>query len=677
MSYYIAKTVPKGAPQSYAFSDRKLHGLTQGKVSDLVCFGVPTNHEVAYDAYRANIDAFLYATLTEKKVATNKLRLPIDSTRYYPTNGLPLPDVAFQLKTKNLTEAHIEKFVASMGVFGMEEQVMSKSITVYTIKECGYATLTKLGKVCEMNSPTPKGYLTLNEAFAFRKLHTFIDLFCRTNTYPYDRGLYEDDNDKDKIAEGSEYKAYADGPEGPQYYNFKAKRALNVAIESRAKKIKDRETAVEEDTAMSERQASEEPKEIKQQEMATWSEVLVAKPSPVPADACMGPPSAVPYLPGICFPYFQGMLAPDPAFLKDILLAHFVRCMGDDEDEDSREAYLHFRRFIGKIASVPQGLVLQHVFKGMDLALQTQTQMFLMVDGGAYLGFNLLGQGYSIYNGEEMIWPERPAALTATIREDIWSHENVLAKILEVLNSMKMNGSDDEPMLDEDDVDSPLKLALVLGKFTFEKKADDQDQSKEDIICTVLERVCFDQKYKYRQLTIENIVLAIDLMTTNTDIPEDVNIYFPSSNLNAFQNKEFIVLSMFGPKTWSFRSSFGTVFKIEQLPEGGPDPLLANKAKEGEPAQIVMPIFVVSITTPFIAYGMWVKVLNDKAVRFDVGERAKESRCIVWKEKNRDIILAKLRSIQGVKAPKKTKGKGKAKAQEEVTADLFDSLFAD
>lgn len=73
-------------------------GMTVGRVGDSGTFAVPNEKQLAYDAYRSNIEAFLFATAVKKKVLCNQEVYPFP-TSYVRSIPIPVPATVIHFKS--------------------------------------------------------------------------------------------------------------------------------------------------------------------------------------------------------------------------------------------------------------------------------------------------------------------------------------------------------------------------------------------------------------------------------------------------------------------------------------------------------------------------------------------------------------------------------------------------
>lgn len=108
MPIYPAIRIPNNAPQSVQYKAEGLSGLTCARLSQAGIFGFPLQPQVAYDVYKAQLPAFLFATRSQTKVPTNRggysFSLPITDLIPFPN----IPPVHFrpvtQLRDNELVE---------------------------------------------------------------------------------------------------------------------------------------------------------------------------------------------------------------------------------------------------------------------------------------------------------------------------------------------------------------------------------------------------------------------------------------------------------------------------------------------------------------------------------------------------------------------------------------------
>lgn len=167
------------------YVQHKIQGLTQSKMSSVPLFGVPRERQLCFDAYRANIDAFIYATSKKTKVIASAEEFPI----YEHVHALPLscPRVAF-VPEDALNAEQIRIMTNRLSQYGFESHSASKNTRLYTLDRPVFNVIENV--IIHLARPgivTSEGTCTAEAAIASKKLYQIIDLFLATNTYPYTR----------------------------------------------------------------------------------------------------------------------------------------------------------------------------------------------------------------------------------------------------------------------------------------------------------------------------------------------------------------------------------------------------------------------------------------------------------------------------------------------------------
>jgi hypothetical protein len=647
---YTALTISVSGAQTVAFSQRGINGLTQGKMSDLPLIGKADERQLAFDGYKANIDAFIAATANNKKVKSNSANLSIPDS-YTPQFPLARPGVMF--RTPVDSPSYLTKLKETFKAFNPLEHVAGKGPKVLSLDNPSFTLLKKtILKVSKGNSPAPYPYCNADASHHAMILYQCIDAFLATNTYPYSRG----DEAMDVDAPFTQPYGYEYLDEDVEYedtqelLNYKMKRARF-----------DDGTMDDEEKAQFNHNLEEEVKVPRR--MKTFTEVMSCKPSPLPSSTCWGHPGDVPYLPGLLFPYFHGLLAPDAAFIRKSASSYFFRNFGTG-GTNTRDNYAKFRSCIASFGNTPEGLAMTHILKGVELALDTQTVLYLIFDEEKYLGFCLLGAKFHIKFYGDWVGPLSAAELRAEV-ETLESHEGTLDRFLKLFSEAP-RADISEPPTKIGEIGTSLKLMRELGRLDYTKF----DQAAYDELSAMLGKLSFPSKFKGPGL--ETFVWAIEEMTVRRDEPlgDNVNVYIPSSGYSDFKNKEFQVLCAFGPRAPSWVSASG---KEYQIPSPSSRDTLSEVDNKGA---MIMPSIVVSFKPPSVAYNDWCSVVRNCRIRFDLSERAANSRAAKFSKDGRDKMwLALKMGMEAVKhlrreGQEKDSGKGKKK-EEDITKTAY------
>lgn len=116
---YIASAVSRAVAATKEFIAKGLEGLTVGKIGDVTVYGCANEHQLAYDGYKNNTEAFILATTTKSKVLTNQeaYSFPLG---YEVKAPLVLPNVVFRV-AKGVPAEVMEKMKESLASEGIEE----------------------------------------------------------------------------------------------------------------------------------------------------------------------------------------------------------------------------------------------------------------------------------------------------------------------------------------------------------------------------------------------------------------------------------------------------------------------------------------------------------------------------------------------------------------------------
>lgn len=663
----LSKELPANVPQHPVFARRGYTGVTQGTLSEIDVHAVSTSHQVAYAGYKDNLEAFLYATAAGKKVAVSEPYYEIPDS-YVPTIPLPFPNVIFQFR-KALDGSQLRKFQEQLGKFNFQEHHRGKRTILYSLDNAPpNLVIGRIAPACERDVPPAYGYANLEGYAQAVFLHTAVDLFLSVNSYP---GFRSDEDGDD------------DGNQGFQHYDLEGKlkrKDRKVRTETRIKRLRQVVKDGKQTWEASEEQAGDvemedlsDPEELEDELVPIYEEVLSAKPSPLPSSINYGPARECPFLPGILFEYFPGLLKPDNSFMRLFAINHLFRLFGN-KDRTAKEGWRVYKRTISSYTSTEQGMIMAHILKGVELALESQTQLFVIIDHQTYLGFTLLGAKFSVFSKNTWVKPQSAEDLQESL-SNLVSHDGALEKICTLLGKL--------PLIKKktvtwtvDMINSPAKLAVALGEVSFTADKE-SDGPIHDEIAEAISATSFPTKYK--GITVETLMWAILHMTTLKDKPldDDISIFFPTNNLDLFKRREFQVLCAFGSRGPKFYAASGQTYKIPTPDEKDP---LSEVDPKSDKGLIKMPIIVVGTAPPTQCLISWDQVVKNRSIRFESLERSKESRCFTFRDKQRHELWASLRLAAGTfptptgSAPQKGKGK------EIFTApivDVADLDFAD
>lgn len=631
---YLAKQALNGLFATSAFIARSISNYTVASPSDLIIFGKPSNKQLAFDGYSNNIEAFICATSLKRKVNCDLNHYPIDP-EHVVTVPISLPRTVFALRDKPTAENEKKMMLAGKDM-GLEKLELGKG-HVYTVEKPTIEFLTKIRKVANDTCTGVTDYSQLGASIAFYQITQFVDLFLSVNTYSYRPGdLNKADASSTALTHPYVHVEY-NGT-----VNWANDCGKDTPIKAR-KLVAGWENRTIPDTL--EERAYDSV-------LGPSNAVFVAKPSPLPSKTSWGLPSECPNSEGIHFPYFEGIHHSDTNFMRKMVNMHFFRNLGSAA-KDPRTAFLEFRTAIGPAVSTPSGRVLNHILFGIDLALGTQTQVFLLFDKDKYYGFNLLGGYFSIWAGQ-WVNPSSAAELQGVMTR-YRSHEVSMRELTKLFKStqVKYTNVDELP---KTTLKTSQQVAITLGLIDQEKTHDDVLEVIEKAVGALI----FEGTY--HTMNAENLEWAIDSLFQNTPASPGLLVYVPASRTawKILSSPYYNVIAAFGARSFSLRDRSGKAkevfidsktFRVK----------VDEKNKIGD-TRASLPFFEKPVNECIVDWGALVQ--SGKG-RFNFAERAIGSRgFLVRGEEMKDIvtIFEKAREDKkiGVGVPKVDK-KGKKK----------------
>lgn len=382
--------------------------------------------------------------------------------------------------------------------------------------------------------------------------------------------------------------------------------------------------------------------------------VLNAKPAPFYPYINFGPVSAVPVASGLVFPYFYQMITPDYQIIPDIMREFFLQTFGSTRSEVIA-GFQRWAQYSKTWVESPMGLEMGHIFYGIKLALQSQTRVYFIREHERYLGFVLLGEGFSIVAQDGEFLPVSAEEVREQLSK-VSFHDNALSEICTILSQCKLSNNKRKSVKPKD-----LSCNRALYK---ECQGRQVSMEEREAIMKLANDLSFPERF--HRPTVENITSALKIYIRNDgNHPDDAPMYIGSGLL--FETDEtFLALSVFGPTAPSFYTVGGE--KKDIPPPGKPDPLSVVDSTTKKPVLHVVPYTMKSIKT---AMSDLYKVMKDRAIFVLPRERAGPSRTTQFTGKARDLMWTGLRESIGERsfetsekkkdpsADKKDVGKGK------------------
>lgn len=537
MSIYLAKVTSKAAPPTTAFTTRNISGYTQAKPSELNIFAKPLSDQLAYAGYVQSLEAFLYATQTERKVFCSAPEYPLDSD-YLPSVPIPLPLIVMRLNKTTLNGVQQAAINTIMEKIQGEKKEM-KGAPVYTISKVSFKALrVGLPPKSSPNTPFIDGHCSPQAGYHTARIIQCIDLFLRTQTYEYKGEGKETEFNKRKEMMTTQglYKAGTIGEK---------KNVKRIRVNEEGKWL----------YKESEGFSSEEVPDLKGEDRRTKiimdGAVLSAKPSPHKSSYNYGSPSDVPNKPGLFFPYFDGLMVPDTAFIRDVVSSLFFRNLGS-EGVSCQDAWKAFRTDIATLSQTTSGGIITHILAGCRLALQGQARLFLVFDVETYKGFCLLGDQFNIHIGRSCIVPVSADLLKDELSKVVTKSASAQA-LSELLDKYLALG-------EECHVDNLISSSSYLAD-KLDQVANSGEIPTEEMkeMSLALSRLHFQKKFL--SISPTNILQALACVATET-VDDSVPFYIPLTGWKGISTPTYKALARFGPNSISFYNAKGTGIAI-------------------------------------------------------------------------------------------------------------------
>lgn len=362
--------------------------------------------------------------------------------------------------------------------------------------------------------------------------------------------------------------------------------------------------------------------------ITTESTSGIAKPSPLPALTNYGPPEGVPYKDGLYFPYFHGLLIPDIRQLREDIITLFFDNLPVGASRDT--AWRNYRGALPSLVETQEGQVLQHLIKGLVLALNSQARIYVIMDKTEYLGYVLLGSFfYVVMNGTT--YKPMEASL---LREELSKIQSVTVTIRDIVSTLEKLHIDLPEGTTPEDPDFLFKIGGCLAKVN---EASEDEEMKA--LVAELSRLMGNwvSTFRYEKISPKSVIDTFRLLTGHPDAPKldkGFNYYIPPKGWRNVGTLGYSYLARHGPSSISLRNSKGDEYRLNPLTTSFD---LRPKVKKGEEASaeaIKNPQrFVFCYEKPVgVCYNDWLEVLKKGSIRQDGRERAAPHRATVIRD---------------------------------------------
>lgn len=653
---YTARHISSNDKTVPLFTVKGLTNLAPSTLTNLNIVGVPLEKQVAFTQYADNISSFIWANVTRKTVTVTGLPLGLVNSK----SKLPMatPPVSFILQ-KELDFEKAEKFVNNLGP-GASKTKSGKTM-IYTAPALDSEMYHRILSVsashysCGRESVTPAGIV------AHRLISSCIAEFLKIHTYAAFSTPPEEAITEIRLAIGNEVTGLVE--------DCSKKKDKATLMQSYSAELARMGEVERDEDAMVELSAyQEEFSKLRHGVSSTGVDtVFRAKPSPV-RESNMGPATAVPNMPGVIFPYFQGLIQPDSVIMSQFVIRRLYSLLGSTNQE-CQELYAKIRRGINSLSTTNEGMVLSHVILGVELALQTQGRCFLIIESKKYLGFALLGSKFAIFDSSHWIAPVDAAALRADLHE-LDPHLQAVHKLVGSFVTMTESSQYTGPAVSEETFNSPSSLIPVLKGIALDKIEDQLERELNQ---------CFRSlNYMgsgYLQQNPQIVAEMLETFFSDAVVELDRPTYIPSIR-TAVDTREFVLLSRFGPDAPSLWNERGTLFKCEaretaETSEKGKRKMGALDTYANMPDKILVTPKPLEISVRDFG-----KMVAEGGVKMDLKERAGKYRnmSIEAEVMRKRIWKALVDGMQEANKKRKTESKSKVVASEDFD-DVIGSLL--
>jgi len=541
---YTARNIVGNDKTTPLFALKGLPNIAPSTVSNLNIQGISLERQVAYTQYSANIASFIYATLIRKTVVVSPR--PLGWISLIHTLPLDPPTVSFTL-AKALDSDRADKLVNNLGP-GASRTQSGKTI-IFHAPALPIAQLELVNTVSTAFFNAGRDAINPKGMKSYLFLNTMIMTFLHVHSYPAFRS-----EDPESLTIFDQLVA---GDYGGKYV------AAEYTVTGKDGKPDEKKTLDLEDYAYSTNENGKRNRDEDEMDVAPVKSTktsigyvrsrgteTVFRARPVTKSISnIGTVADIPKSSGLVFPYFHGLLQPDAAFMNSIVIRRFYQLLGSTH-EKCQVTYLEIRHGINSLATTARGMEICHMLMGIDLALDTQSRCFVIVDKNKYLGFTLLGARFAVFANTRWFAPaDEQDLLTALARMD--PHESAVVDIIDKLE--KLHASDRYTgMMNRSIFAEPETLVGELEKL---KVSEIDDEDIRD-----LDRFIRNLNYMGTGYISQNPQMIADMLATLAsakDIPLSRPTYLPSVKA-PFASRNFRALSRFGPEAPSFWNDRGT-----------------------------------------------------------------------------------------------------------------------
>jgi len=323
---------------------------------------------------------------------------------------------------------------------------------------------------------------------------------------------------------------------------------------------------------------------------------------------------------GHIFPYFKEMLEPDYESTFNQFASLYRFCL-DNGAEPSAESLTVHRRGFRQLANSHAGRMLQHIYLGVRLAIETGNELALIRDGSEYTGFALLGTTGLVFRNQ--IKEALPVHRFEEELARLNSHKAAIQKFYDTLIEIPVALGG----MEEITVQMLSTNPRYLRKMVQSRAVEDLEPVMEELNATL-----GDMKYvqEYWEINEENLVRFLDAMRQRQNTIDFPMYVHPEVVCNR-SSSVLEYLSVFGSKAPSIYH--GSVSKGIARP-GAEDPNL--EITENRRAVPHLPYVKKGLIA---ANSDWATAYRTKAFRFTPAKKGVEGKGFS-SAKHRDGVIS-------------------------------------
>jgi hypothetical protein len=302
---------------------------------------------------------------------------------------------------------------------------------------------------------------------------------------------------------------------------------------------------------------------------------------------------------GVVLPYFDGMLGVDRDFISTVFFRYFTRCICDNPTELAA-IIPSLRRGFRNLSTSMEGRRLQHIFYGIQCAIETGAKLRILVDERIYRGLVLYDGDFAILENGELTGPYAADEVKLAMKAlDV--HKYNIARIVERLNGIDLKHGGQQAI----DEEKARISSRYLANEILRRKVDTPTEEKNDDLKGWVTSLRYGDTFW--PITPENVARLPALLMSGSLVEEEP--YYHGTGAVFNPEPMIHVLAVFGPDAPTFSVSTGQ----RKFGIANPTATDPNLAMKGESRVLpYLPIYVRGLTS---AAAAWRAVQDTKTLR--------------------------------------------------------------